>query len=119
MKWNGWVLFAVCAVSVDTQVGAVSKMHAHASSMLRMRAPRPQQFLLISSPREMKVVYSVVTPGQAAGSKVAPIVDSGLLGPQGPPCFSAALLCESQKYVDATLKADECWSCSRSLSNSR
>jgi len=83
MKWNGWVLFAVCAVSVDTQVGAVSKMHAHASSMLRMRAPRPQQFLLISSPREMKVVYSVVTPGQAAGSKVAPVVDSGLLGPQG------------------------------------
>ena len=23
MKWNGWVLFAVCAVSVDTQVDAV------------------------------------------------------------------------------------------------
>merc|ERR1719506_63069 len=83
MKWNGWVLLAVCAVSVQTQVGAVSKMGAHAASSLRMRAPRPQQFLLISSPKEMKVVYSVVTPGQAAGSKVAPIVDSGLLGPQG------------------------------------
>merc|ERR1719506_733195 len=83
MKWNGWVLFAVCAVSVQTQVGAVSKMGAHAASSLRMRAPRPQQFLLISSPKEMKVVYSVVTPGQAAGSQVAPVVDSGLLGPQG------------------------------------
>jgi glucose/arabinose dehydrogenase len=83
MKWNGWVLFAICAVSVETQVGAVSKMQSHAASSLRMRAPRPQQFLLISSPREMKVVYSVVTPSQAAGSKVAPVVDSGLLGPEG------------------------------------
>ena len=32
----------------------------------------------------MKVVYSVVTPGKAAGSQVAPVVDSGLLGPEGP-----------------------------------
>lgn len=83
MKWIGWVLFAICAESVQTQVGAVSKMQSHATSLLRMRAPRPQQYLLISSPREMKVVYSVVTPGQAAGSQVAPVVDSGLLGPEG------------------------------------
>jgi hypothetical protein len=68
---------------VETQVGAVAKMQSHATSLLRMRAPRPQQFLLISSPREMKVVYSVVTPGKAAGSQVAPVVDSGLLGPEG------------------------------------
>merc|ERR1719506_744047 len=83
MKWNGWGLFVICAVSVETQVGAVSKMQSQATSLLRMRAPRPQQFLLISSPREMKVVYSVVTPGQGAGSQVAPVVDSGLLGPEG------------------------------------
>merc|ERR1719506_910393 len=83
MKWNGWGLFAICAVSVETQVGAVAKMHSQASTLLRMRAPRPQQYLLISSPREMKVVYSVVTPGKAAGSQVAPVVDSGLLGPEG------------------------------------
>jgi hypothetical protein len=83
MKWNGWVLFVACAVSVETQVGAVAKMHSQASTLLRMRAPRPQQYLLISSPREMKVVYSVVTPGKAAGSQVAPVVDSGLLGPEG------------------------------------
>jgi sugar lactone lactonase YvrE len=75
-----WPLIAV-AIGMESQVGATAKMEAQTS--LRMRAQRAQQYLLISSPKEMKVCYSIVTPGKSGGTPVEPIIDSGLVRPEG------------------------------------
>ena len=58
------VLLLAAAASLEIKAEAAAAAGAHSS----LRAPRPDQFLLISSPREQKVVFSRITPGQSAGS---------------------------------------------------
>jgi len=88
MKWR-WALLLAAAASLQLQAeaaaeqGALTHTHAHAHARSALRAPRPDQYLLISSPREQKVCFSRIHPGNSAGTAVKPLVDSGLMAPEG------------------------------------
>ena len=49
----------------------------------RRRSVPCRRYLLISSPREQKVCFSRIHPGNSAGTAVKPLVDSGLMAPEG------------------------------------
>lgn len=80
MKWRGALLLAAAA-SLELQAEAVAELRTGEHSLLRV--PRPEQFLLISSPKEQKVCFSRITPGKSAGATVLPLIDSGLAAPAG------------------------------------
>jgi len=94
--------------------GSSSVAKKSASKRLRVRdAVEGPEMLLISSPMERKISYTMLKDFKSVGGVVLPILDAGLVAPYGlawDAPRSALYICDTKKIFRVKLKSFKCLS---------